>query len=38
VEGLMRRFPDFELAIPVEQVEFDPKSFMRSILSLPIKW
>jgi cytochrome P450 len=38
VEGLMRRFPDFELAIPAEQVQFDPKSFMRSILSLPIKW
>jgi cytochrome P450 RapN len=38
VETLIRRFPDLELAIPAEDVAFDPKSFMRSILSLPITW
>ncbi|SFF96922.1 Cytochrome P450 [Novosphingobium sp. CF614] len=38
VETLIRRFPTLELAIPAEDVAFDPASFMRSILSLPIKW
>lgn len=38
VESLVRRFPDLELAIPGGEVQFDPDSFMRGILKLPLKW
>jgi cytochrome P450 RapN len=38
VESLLRRFPDLELAIPADEVPFDPDSFMRGILKLPLKW
>jgi cytochrome P450 len=38
VETLVRRFPNLELAIPPEEVAFDPDSFMRSTLNLPLKW
>lgn len=38
VESLIRRFPNLELAIPAEDVLFDPDSFMRGILHLPLKW
>jgi hypothetical protein len=38
VESLVRRFPSLELAIAADEVEFDPESFMRSILYLPLKW
>lgn len=38
VETLIRRFPNLALALPAEDVPFDSKSFMRSILSLPITW
>lgn len=38
VESLVRRFPNLELAIPADEVQFDPDSFMRGILKLPLKW
>jgi cytochrome P450 RapN len=38
VESLIRRFPGLELAIPGDEVQFDPDSFMRGILKLPLKW
>jgi cytochrome P450 RapN len=38
VEALVKRFPNLQLAIPAEDVEFDPNSFMRSIRYLPLKW
>jgi cytochrome P450 len=38
VETLARRFPNLQLAIPAEDVEFDTESFMRSITFMPLKW
>lgn len=38
VQSLAQRFPNLELAIPADEVPFDPDSFMRGILRLPIKW
>ena len=38
LEALIKRFPNLQLAIPAEEVEFDNASFMRSVKSLPLKW
>jgi cytochrome P450 len=38
LESLVRRFPNLELAVPAEDIEFDTASFMRSIKAMPLKW
>jgi cytochrome P450 len=38
LRALLRRFPDLELAIPSEDVEWSRDTFLRCAKALPITW
>lgn len=38
LQTLFERFPNLQLAVPAQDIEFSTTSFMRSIEALPLKW
>lgn len=38
LQKMLARFPNLELAIPAQEVEWSKKSFMRSVTALPLTW